>query len=305
MIEYRRIDEGAEGQRIDNYLLKITKGVPKSRIYRALRKGEVRVNKSRVKPTYKLEVGDEVRVPPLQQTAKAEVKLLKPDTADWINTSILYESESLLVINKPAGLPVHGGSELSGGLIEYLRLMRPRAKFLELVHRLDRATSGCILVAKKRQTLIDLQNQMRAHKVEKFYEAICFGEMKKKQQLMDWKLHKLASNKGLRQVVVSKQGKCAQTIVKRLSVYNGMTRVACQLLTGRTHQIRVHLSHSHLPIIGDPRYGHFDQNRLLARRGIKRMLLHAKCLICFVDGQMQRFEAPIPCVFDTLVPIGK
>lgn len=262
------------GQRIDNFLLRICKGVPKSHIYRILRSGEVRVNKGRVDQTYRLESDDIVRIPPLRM---AEKTAPVTPAADF---PILYEDDYLLIIDKPAGTAVHGGSGVSYGVIEQLRAKRPDAKFLELVHRLDRETSGILLVAKKRSALKHLHEQIRSGTVDKRYLTLVHGDWKNARQHVKLPLYKYSTSEGEKRVRVQEGGMASHTIFNRLRQYDEYTLLEAELKTGRTHQIRVHLASSGFVIAGDDKYGDFALNRQLQKidaqgNRLKRMFLHA------------------------------
>lgn len=268
------ISEDDAGQRIDNFLLRTCKGVPKSHIYRILRSGEVRVNKGRIDQKYRLVAGDVVRVPPIRVAEK---------TTQYVpgaEFTVLYEDSHLLIIDKPAGTAVHGGSGVSYGVIEQLRSNRPDAKFLELVHRLDRETSGVLLLAKKRSALTNMHEQMRAGTVDKRYFTLVHGEWKNARQHVKLPLHKYTTPEGERRVRVQSGGMESHTIFNLLRKFDNFTLLEAELKTGRTHQIRVHLSASGFVIAGDDKYGDFALNRELQKAGqsqpaLKRMFLHA------------------------------
>jgi 23S rRNA pseudouridine955/2504/2580 synthase len=270
------IVEEEAGQRIDNYLLRVCKGVPKSHIYRILRSGEVRVNKGRIDQLYRLEAGDVVRIPPIRTAEKAAGSAPVPGA----EFAIVHEDSHLLVIDKPAGVAVHGGSGVSYGVIEQLRAARPDAKFLELVHRLDRETSGLLLLAKKRSALTNLHEQMREGKTDKRYLTLVSGDWKNPRQHVKLPLHKFTTPDGERRVVVQAGGQEAHTVFNLRRKWEGFALLEAELKTGRTHQIRVHLASSGFPIAGDEKYGDFALNKQLqkatATRGaLKRMFLHA------------------------------
>lgn len=285
------------GQRVDNFLLRLCKGVPKTHLYRVIRAGEVRVNKKRVSPETRLEAGDCLRVPPMRL---AQVRDHHVPPAEF---PVCFEDEDLLIIDKPAGVAVHGGSGVSFGVIEQLRQARPQARFLELVHRLDRETSGILVLAKKRSALLGVQAQFRPQggkEVEKRYIALVRGRVANDRQHLRAPLKKLTGPSGERIVVVcGAEDPQAMTAHTRLDVIERVAQyslVNATLLTGRTHQIRVHLAHLGHPIAGDERYGDFDLNRQLAREGLKRMFLHAASLQ-FVHprhGNVMLVEAPLP-----------
>lgn len=297
------IDEGAAGQRIDNFLLRVCKGVPKSHIYRILRSGEVRVNKGRVDAQYRLALGDVVRVPPVRVAAPDAPGEAAPVPA--ANFEILYEDDALIAINKPAGVAVHGGSGVSFGVIEQMRAARPRAPFLELVHRLDRETSGILLLAKKRSALVGLHEQIRENRMDKRYYACVHG-----QWASDWgrrravkaPLFKYLMPDGERRVRVQEDGQQSHTVFNLVERWpeSGYALLEAELKTGRTHQIRVHCAHLDLPIVGDVKYGDFALNKALARSGakpgLKRMFLHAHRLRLThpISGEPLEFTAPLP-----------
>src|SRR2546423_3743921 len=265
------VGEEAAAQRIDNFLLRRLKGVPKSHVYRVLRSGEVRVNSGRVKPEYRLQVGDRIRVPPIRIAEKPQA----PKPAEF---PIVYEDPALLVVDKPAGVAVHGGSGVSFGVIESLRAARPQAKVLELAHRLDRDTSGLLMIAKKRSALIQLHRMLRDGEVNKLYVAVVKGSWESKRHEIRESLHKYVTAQGERRVAVREGGQAAVTEVKPIKVGKHFSILQLRLLTGRTHQIRVHLAHAGHPVLGDDKYGDFALNRALAKDGVKRLMLHAQKL---------------------------
>ncbi len=297
------IDAGHEGQRLDNYLMTALKGVPKTHIYRIVRKGEVRINKGRVKPDYRLKSGDIVRIPPLR-TAGAEVRarLGAPQAETdfgWLNDRILYEDDALIAIDKPSGLAVHGGSGVSLGLIEALRALRPQARFLELVHRLDRDTSGCLLIAKKRAALVGLHAQLRDGKFDKRYLALIKGPWRGPARRGEATLGKKHLSSGERRVHVVAEEKEGKEPASRFSprrTFADAALVEIRLLTGRTHQARVHAAHLGQPIAGDDKYGDAGFNRQLRALGLKRLFLHAASLGFAhpVSGEKLWIEAPLP-----------
>ncbi|MFC0969808.1 23S rRNA pseudouridine(955/2504/2580) synthase RluC [Pasteurella multocida] len=270
------ISEDEAGQRIDNYLLAKLKGVPKSLIYRILRKGEVRVNKRRIKPEYKLQANDIVRVPPVRISEKEQAPIsTKLNKVSQLEKQILFEDECLLVLNKPSGIAVHGGSGLSFGVIEALRTLRPDARFLELVHRLDRDTSGILLVAKKRSALRSLHEQLREKTVQKDYLALVRGQWQSHCKVVKAPLLKNELSSGERIVRVSEQGKPSETRFSIEERYEYATLVKASPVTGRTHQIRVHSQYAGHPIALDDKYGdkHFDEQ--MTQLGLTRLFLHA------------------------------
>lgn len=283
-VRFIDICEAHEGQRIDNFLIRELKGVPKSRLYRLLRKGEVRVNKSRIKPEYKLCIGDQVRIPPVRIAEEAPDATISTNLEAVLAASVLYEDEGLLVINKPAGLAVHGGSGINLGLIEALRLMRPQARSLELVHRLDRDTSGCVMIAKKRSMLRYLHQQLREGHIDKRYLALVTGRWPNRRKLVSAPLLKNNLQSGERMVNVSPEGKKSVTefaIVKRFEL---CTLVEARPITGRTHQIRVHALHAGHPLLGDVKYGDKDSCQHFRQLGLKRLFLHAASLTLQLPG---------------------
>lgn len=283
------------GQRIDNFLLRLCKGVPKSHIYQVLRSGQVRVNKGRIDQTYRLVEGDTVRVPPIRV---AERPANHVPAAEF---SILLEDEHLLVIDKPAGVAVHGGSGISHGVIEQLRAARPQAKFLELVHRLDRETSGILMLAKKRSALVAMHEQIRTGRMDKRYLALVHGDWQHRRQHVKLPLFKYTTPDGERRVRVQSDGQASHTIFNLLRKYGEFALLEAELKTGRTHQIRVHLAASGFPIVGDEKYGDFAFNRSLhksepGRAALKRMFLHAWRLRFEhpASGEETAIEAALP-----------
>jgi len=270
------IDDEEQGQRLDNFLIRRCKGVPKSHIYRILRSGEVRVNSRRVDATYRLCAGDNLRIPPIRiaERPKSEVDEAAKQRVDL---PVLFEDEAMLVIDKPEGIAVHGGSGVSFGVIEALRRQRPQAKFLELAHRLDRETSGILLVGKKRLALTALHDMFREHGAgaDKRYLVLVKGRWMNNTQHVKLPLLKYLTENGERRVSVDAQGKASHTVFRLLARWPEMSLLEAQLKTGRTHQIRVHLAHLGFPILGDEKYGDFSLNKDLKRDGLKRMALHA------------------------------
>lgn len=278
-----RIDEAAAGQRVDNFLVRTLKGVPKSHLYRILRSGEVRVNGRRAGPDTRLAEGDRVRLPPVRTggpVAPAAVTAAVIRAGERL--AVLHEDDDLLAIDKPAGIAVHGGSGVAHGVIERLRAARPGARFLELVHRLDRETSGVLLVAKKRAALTGLHAAWRAGEVDKRYQVLVRGRWRDARRVVRLPVHRYLTKDGERRVRVADDGQHAQTTFRRIRSWPaGDTPVAlleAELHTGRTHQIRVHLTHLGYPLAGDDKYGDFAWNRALAERGLRRMFLHAASL---------------------------
>ncbi len=275
-VKMLEISEDESGQRIDNYLLSKLKGVPKSLIYRIVRKGEVRVNKGRIKPEYKLQAGDVVRVPPVRISEKEQSPIsTKLNKVAQLESQIIFEDDCLLVINKPSGIAVHGGSGLSFGVIEGLRALRPDARFLELVHRIDRDTSGILLVAKKRSTLRSLHEQLRNKIVQKEYLALVRGQWQSHVKTIQAPLLKNELASGERIVKVSEQGKLSETHFSIEERYNNATLVKASPITGRTHQIRVHTLYAGHPIALDDKYGDQKFDQEMTALGLDRLFLHA------------------------------
>jgi len=287
------LEVGEEGvaQRIDNFLLRRLKGVPKSHVYRVLRSGQVRVNSARVKPDYRLRSGDRVRIPPVR-VAEAT----KPPPTRIPALPVAYEDAARLVIDKPAGVAVHGGSGLSYGAIEALRASRPHAKTLELAHRLDRDTSGLLIVAKKRSALTALHAMLREGRVDKRYWAIVHGRWAKGERELSERLHKYVTGAGERRVAVHDAGQEARTRVRPIETGARFSLLELRLLTGRTHQIRVHLAHAGHPIVGDDKYGDRALDGPLERAGAKRLFLHARALAFAHPASQEalRITSPLP-----------
>ncbi|MDG6897661.1 23S rRNA pseudouridylate synthase [Actinobacillus delphinicola] len=290
------ISEDESGQRIDNFLMTHLKGVPKSLVYRILRKGEVRVNKGRVKPEYKLQANDIIRVPPVRVSQKETPQIsTKLNKVSQLEDCILYEDEVMLVINKPSGMAVHGGSGVNFGVIEALRALRPQARFLELVHRLDRDTSGILLVAKKRSALRNLHEQLREKRVQKDYLALVRGQWQSHVKSIQAPLLKNELASGERVVKVSEQGKPSETRFKIEERYQIATLVKASPVTGRTHQIRVHTLHAGHPIAMDPKYGDKEFDKKMASFGLNRLFLHAFEIVFFhpKTEEPMRIKAPL------------
>lgn len=291
---WHEVEAEAAGQRVDNYLTKRLKGVPKSHIYRILRNGEVRINSRRIKPEYRVQAGDRLRLPPLRTAKPAAVP--RHPQGSRLAAAVIYEDDSLLAIDKPSGTAVHGGSGISRGVIEQLRLERPEARYLELVHRLDRETSGVLMLAKRRASLIDLHRQLREGRVRKLYVALVKGAWREEKRSVKLPLNKYVLASGERRVSVGREGMAAHTVFRLRRAWRNFSLVEAELKTGRTHQIRVHLAHLGHPIAGDDKYGDFPLNKELARHGLKRMFLHAfKAVIVHpVSGANLELEAPLP-----------
>ena len=285
------VGEESAGQRIDNFLLRLAKGVPKSHVYRILRSGEVRVNKGRVAADYRLAEGDTVRIPPLRTAERPPEAAVPAREFD-----LAFEDEALLVVDKPAGVAVHGGSGVSFGVIEQLRRARPHAKLLELAHRLDRETSGLLIVAKKRSALARLHDMFRDGQIAKRYLALVRGRWMSPLQHVRLPLFKYLTGDGERRVSVSDEGKPAHSIVRLVARWENFSLVEVELKTGRTHQIRVHLAHLGHPIAGDDKYGDFALNKTLQTAGLRRMFLHAARLDFAhpVTGEAVALRSPLP-----------
>ncbi len=295
------------GQRIDNFLRTQLKGVPKTLVYRILRKGEVRVNKGRVKPEYKLQAGDVVRVPPLRLAERDEPAPLAQGLLERLEAAIVHEDKALIVLNKPAGLAVHGGSGLSFGVIEAFRQLRPDAKDIELVHRLDRDTSGLLMIAKKRSMLRHLHEALRGDGVDKRYQALVRGSWPTSKKQVSAPLLKNTLRSGERMVEVDPEGKEALTLFRVLRRFGEFaTLVEASPVTGRTHQIRVHAKHAGHAIAGDPKYGDETFTREIRELGGKRLFLHAYALrITLPDGGELSLEAPVDQMWsETLERLG-
>jgi 23S rRNA pseudouridine955/2504/2580 synthase len=306
------VDEASEGQRLDNFLVKLLKGVPKTHVYRVIRSGEVRVNKGRASVDTRLALGDEVRVPPVRVADRDDVP-----PAPAREFPIVYEDDALLAIDKPAGVAVHGGSGVSSGVIEQLRQARPAAPFLELVHRLDKETSGLLLIAKRRPALVALQQQLRERGAKqtmvKTYAALVIGAWPAQRKVIDVALHKFLTASGERRVHAvaadHDQGRRSITLVRVVQALPGYTLLDVTIKTGRTHQIRVHLTHEGHAIVGDEKYGDFDMNKALARGQavanvrFDRMFLHARQLRFThpASGEVIELTAPMPAECAALI----
>ena len=288
-VTWVEVGEESAAQRIDNFLLRRLRGVPKSHVYRVLRSGQVRVNSGRVGPDYRLQIGDRVRLPPVRVSPA-------PKSARPAEFPVVYEDAALLVIDKPTGVAVHGGSGLSFGVIESLRASRPQTKVLELAHRLDRDTSGLLIVCKKRSALVEVHRQLREGEVEKIYATIVKGIPAQDAFELSQPLHKYVMDSGERRVSVHDGGMSALTRVKVMKKGRDFSLLEVHLLTGRTHQIRVHLAHAGHPVLGDDKYGDFPLNRELAKQGVKRLFLHAGRLAFAhpLSRERVRLQAPLP-----------
>lgn len=301
-VRYVEIDENRAGQRLDNFLIGQLKGVPKSRVYRLLRRGEVRVNRGRVGPDYRLQEGDSVRLPPVREAPPREI-VAEADDYEWLLTRILYEDDALIAIDKPAGFAVHGGSSVIVGVIEALRLLRPQAPFLELVHRLDRSTSGCLLLAKSRPALLAMHQMLQAGEVDKRYTALIKGRWRGGAAEISAPLARDRRRGDERLVGVSEDGREAETRFVPKGTYGPATLVEIHLLTGRTHQARVHAAHVGHPIAGDDKYGDRELNRKLRPLGLRRLFLHAVSLRFKhpLSDRKMVCEAPLPPELSTVL----
>jgi 23S rRNA pseudouridine955/2504/2580 synthase len=289
------VDADAAGQRIDNFLMRELRGVPRARVYRLLRRGEVRINGGRIKPQRRLSSGDRVRIPPVQCEQFAEGRL-PPGLMERLRTAVLYEDDSMLAVDKPAGVAVHGGTGLGGGLIDGLRALRPDIDRLDLVHRLDRDTSGCVLLAKGRPALKRLQAALRAGRFDKVYRAVLLGDWGACEQWVHARLRRDRTPSGERIVRVDGAGRLAASHFRRVSADAGATEVEVTIDTGRTHQIRVHARHMGLPVAGDTKYGDAEAERALWGRRASRLMLHAQRLsVPTADG---------PVTIESAVPAG-
>jgi len=294
-VHYITIALDFAGQRIDNFLLTYLKGVPKTHIYRLLRKGEVRVNKKRIAPHYKLQAHDVVRLPPVTLPIKNAPSLPSKSLLTLLSERVLYEDNNLLIINKPAGIPVHGGSGVKIGIIEALRYLYPKIPHLELAHRLDADTSGCLLLAKKRSILKELHALLRSGEVGKYYLALTRGQWKKSALRVEAPLRKNHLKSGERIVRVDeKEGKTALTVFSPVEVFTQATLVEAALHTGRTHQIRVHAQYRRHCIAGDPKYGDKEFNKTIREYGLKRLFLHAYRLEFILPSEQQKIKIKAP-----------
>ena len=286
-IQYIDIDESSEDQRIDNFLFKTFKDVPKNHIFKIIRNGEVRVNKKRVKTLYKLKINDVIRIPPIEFIVKKEKK-----PSDNFKPHIIYEDEWLLVVNKPSGLAVHGGSGIDFGLIEHMRHIKPEYKFLELVHRIDKNTSGVIVIAKKRSALRSMQELFRNKKIKKNYLVAVKGNWDSKKKEVSLRLEKKQTPEGHHVNVVEdpQKGKLSKSIFYLVKQMQKKSLLSAQIITGRTHQIRVQLAFLGFPVLGDDKYGDFTLNKKLQSSGLKRMFLHAHRLSFFHPFTEEKVE---------------
>ena len=300
------VAEHEAGQRLDNYLIKILKGVPQSHIHRIIRAGEVRLNKKRCKPDSRIQTGDLLRIPPVRTAEKQRSSENRAQAVPAREFTIIYEDDALLVIDKPAGIAVHGGSGVSFGVIEQIRRAHPEARYLELVHRLDKDTSGLLMIAKKRSALVKLHEAIRNDHPKKIYLALGVGKLPNDNFHVKLPLFKYTGAQGEKMVRVSEDGQSAHTIFRVLNRFSDgfphqvglshLTLVQATLKTGRTHQIRVHLQSQDCPIAGDERYGDYQANKRLQKLGLKRMFLHAAELHLDhpLTGEKLILKAPLP-----------
>lgn len=298
-VSYVEATEGDDGQRLDNFLLRTLGSVPRSLVYRILRTGEVRVNGGRAKPSYRLVAGDKVRLPPLQGAGRKEdseaPKAPSKSLRDFVAAAVIHEDRDLIVVNKPAGVAVHGGSGISFGVIEALRAVHPELKELELVHRLDRETSGCLLVAKRRAVLRDLHAQLRERQMQKRYLTLVVGRWPFGAKTIDLPLKTNLKQGGERVVRVHSEGQQAVTTFKPIEQFGkAATLLDVDLGTGRTHQIRVHAAHAGYPVAGDEKYGDREKDAKLKEYGLTRMFLHAASLTFRRGEELFTVDAPLP-----------
>ncbi|SEQ17180.1 23S rRNA pseudouridine955/2504/2580 synthase [Ectothiorhodospira magna] len=296
-VVYVQVSAVDAGQRLDNFLMRHLKGVPRTRIYRLLRKGEVRVNKGRAKPDYRVVTGDQVRIPPVSRDEpRRDDRPLAPGLADRLEQSVLLADDDLLVLNKPAGLPVHGGSGVAVGVIEALRKMGRGEPFLELAHRLDRETSGCLVLARNRRALLAFHELLRDGGIDKIYLALLVGQWQGEERRVNAGLARHMRRDGIRRVQVDEEeGRDADSLFIPLQRFDQATLMDVRIGTGRTHQIRVHAAHTGHPVAGDRHYGDFECNRRLKQLGLKRQFLHARALTFTLpcSGRTYTLEAPL------------
>ena len=289
------IDQDHDGQRLDNFLITQYKNVPKARLYRALRKGEVRVNSARCKPFDRITQGDTIRLPPLLvQDRQQPLPLHISDNLSWLSERIIFEDDGLMVINKPADLAVHGGQSVHVSLLRLISILRPEQKYIRLVHRIDKATSGCLLIAKSRAVLLQLQLQFKQHTPDKRYLAICVGKINKDKLDLKNKLRKDRQASAGAKVVIDNLGKLAVSKLRALTVGKALTLVEVEIITGRTHQIRVQCAHVHLPILGDDKYGNFNLNQHIEQHAALGLMLHCQSIGVYYNNKKYVFTAPAP-----------
>lgn len=287
------ISDAEAGQRLDNFLLRELKGVPRSRVYKMFRKGEVRVNKGRIKPHYKVKAGDIVRIPPVTLDGIKKDPYITDSNKEVIRNSVLVDDADLLQINKPAGMPVHAGSKLSYGVIEAVRATYPELEFVELAHRLDRFTSGCLLLAKNRAILQEIHTALRDHTAVKHYFCLVAGKWPQDISEITTKLKRERGGKQSR-TIVSESGKSAKSVFTLVQSYANASLMKVSIHTGRTHQIRVHAASSGHPVLGDEIYGNHELNREFSKKGLKRQFLHASSMELVLNNETRIFNAPLP-----------
>jgi 23S rRNA pseudouridine955/2504/2580 synthase len=302
-VRFVEIESEAVGQRLDNFLLKAFKNVPKSRIYRIIRKGEVRVNRKRAKAEYKLVLGDQIRIPPIRiDNEESRVSSIPDRVKQLVESSILVNNKNFIVINKPSGLAVHSGSGIEYGVIDVMRSLYPDRN-MELVHRLDRDTSGCLMIASGRQALVQMQKALQENQIRKSYVALVHGRWPDNLRDIKHPLRKFTLENGERRVRVDPEGQKSHTRITTLEHFNDCSRLNIELLTGRTHQIRVHCQQSAHEVIGDNKYGNKEVSRKFKHKGSKRLFLHASCLefpdVSFMADQV--INAPVPDEFEQLI----
>ncbi|CAM3825118.1 RluA family pseudouridine synthase [Vreelandella rituensis] len=302
-VQWVEIAPEQAGQRIDNFLLTRLKGAPRALIYRIVRKGEVRVNKKRIKADYRLVAGDLLRIPPLRLAPREAVKEVSDNLRDLLVGSVIMEGPQWMVLNKPSGLAVHGGSGVKIGLIEALRQVRDDLDFLELVHRLDRDTSGCLLLAKSREALLTLNEALKKHAMDKRYLALVAGRWPARKSYVSGRLERFELGNGERRVRVDPEGKVARTHFAVVETFENATLIEAEPVTGRTHQIRVHAAHAGYPLLGDSKYGVRGSEQVAARLGVDRLFLHARSLT-FPEpnnGRPVTVKAPLPEVLESVL----
>lgn len=300
------VDHEQSGQRLDNFLIKILKGVPKSRIYRALRQGEVRVNKGRAKADTRIKAGDQIRIPPIRQSQAQPERKLPDQLAQMMLNTLIEETSDFILINKPSGIPVHAGSGFHWGVVEIFRQLRPKARLIDLAHRLDRDTSGCLLLAKKSGVLKAFHQAFYKHEVHKSYLAWVVGNWQLGEKLLEQHLAVSLNRDNEKRAYVSDEGQVAITKFIPLICYPNLSLIKAVPKTGRMHQIRVQLASLKHPILGDPKYGDYKINRLLEKQfGIGHALLHSASLEFPLNGHWWRYGAVLPEVFRQVARASK
>ncbi|MCH9048258.1 MAG: RluA family pseudouridine synthase [Proteobacteria bacterium] len=299
-VSFITVDDDHADRRLDNFLIGYFTSLPRTRIYRMIRKGEVRVNKGRIKQNYRLQTGDTVRVPPMYLSTQEKPSRPPERLSELIGNSIIYEDDYLIAINKPSNIAVHSGSGVQYGVIEILRAQRPETDFLELIHRLDRATSGCLLIAKGHKTLRRMHDILKSGHVKKNYLALLKGQLTDTMRTVDVPLNKVSTESGDRMVRVDNAGKQALTHFHSQEHFRVASLSRIELVTGRTHQIRVHAAYIDHPLAGDEKYGDWEFNRAMEKLGLKRLFLHAETLSFEMPGTGKQIElkAPLPDELD-------